>query len=161
MVGAGQVRSDNFSTFKNFKRIMQASLVSVGTILIPIGLIGIFFGAIFAPELAHQNFGVSKENNPNNFYPFVFAAGIRDGVLGIIGLTLRFKYPKALLEFYAAIFLIPIADLMVVLHYNGTVMDGIAHVLGAFGILILIILIAISDRAIGRTINKQQKLKPV
>ena len=107
-------------------------LVAIGTIVMPLGLIGIFVGSIFDPEMGEKSYGVVNPNkNEMDYYPFHFAAGIRDGVFGIIGLLLRFKYPEILLEFYIILILIPVGDLAVVKHYDGSFMDGICHFIGA------------------------------
>ena len=136
---------------------LKQTLASIGTILMPIGLIGIFIGCVIDPKMGEKSFGVVNPNrNDINYYPFHFAAGIRDGVLGIIGLLLRFKYPVVLMDFYMILILIPLADFIIVKYYNGSFLDGIFHILGAIGTFILILLLK-EDK----TQNTSNKLKDV
>ena len=120
-------------------------LVRLGTILMPIGLIGICIGSIVAPEMGEQAFGVviPKSETNDNYYPFHFAAGIRDGALGIMGLLIRFKYPDVLCCFYLCVLLIPVGDLMIVMYYEDDIIKGISHILGAIGVVSLIILLSL------------------
>eukprot|EP01084_Bolivina_argentea_P185015 319065_1 len=121
-------------------------LASIATLLMPIGLIGVLIGAILAPGIFEKSFGVQMlMNNGIKYSPFLFAAAIRDAALGIMGLIFHFKYPQALADFYLGVLFIPIGDLMIVLYYNGSFMDGICHIVGAIGTFILIILIKASQ----------------
>ena len=65
---------------------MTHFLAKLGCILMPLGLICIMLGSIFTPQLAETSFGV--EITPQNKYPFVYASGTRDGVLGLLGLLI-------------------------------------------------------------------------
>ena len=137
---------------------LKQVLRSIGTILMPLGLIGIFIGSVVDPEFGEMSFGVKtfSDMEGNKSYPFHLATGLRDGILGILGFVIRFKYPQALLDFYMILLLVPIGDLIIVQYYAGSLIhDGIYHILGAFGTLILILLLR-PDKTDCAT-----KLKPV
>ena len=144
---------------------LKQSVASVGSILMPIGLISIFIACIIDPEMGEKSFGVIINNEINDDlkqnikrYPFHFASGVRDGVLGILGLIIKLKYPVALLDFYMILLLIPISDFVIVKYYDGTAMDGICHILGAIATFILILLLR-SDNHTNK--SNPEKLKPV
>ena len=121
---------------------LKQTLASLGTVLMPLALIVIFIGSLIQPQLFEKLFGVvNPNNNHKEYYPFHYAAGIRDGILGIIGLLLRFRNPQALMDFYMAEIFIPICDLIIVLYYNGTFIDGICHIIGGMATFVLILLL--------------------
>lgn len=140
---------------------LTQTLALIGTILMPLGLIGILIGSIIDPEMGEKSFGVVNPNkNEIEYYPFHFAAGIRDGVLGVIGLLLRFRCPQILMEFYMILIMIPIGDFMVVMYYNGSFLDAICHILGAIATFILILLLR-ADNTGNENPNGSPKLKDV
>ena len=130
---------------------LKQKLASFGTISMPLALIAIFIGSVINPQSWEKLFGVvNPNNNQTSYYPFHYAAGMRDGVLGIIGLLIRFKHPQALMDFYIAELLIPICDLDIVIYYNGTFIDGICHIIGGFATFTLILLLKQDDKIPGK-----------
>ena len=112
---------------------LHATIVQWGPVALALGFFGIAVHAVIAPTQAADVYGIPVEQDG---LAWVRATGLRDGVLGIITLSVR-QHPRLLSSFLAAVVLLPIADIAIVLSYTGQFVTTLPHVLGATGVGLL------------------------
>ena len=121
---------------------LHSSIVQWGPVALALGFFGIAVHAVIAPTHAAEIYGVPVEQDG---LAWVRATGLRDGVLGIITLSIR-KHTHLLSSFLAAVVVLPIADIAIVLSGTGQPVATLPHVLGAMGVGLLWLLTIKSPR---------------
>ena len=117
---------------------MYRKLLTLGTWLLGIGLIGLGIHALLDPSAASQGYGVLLgDDNPG----YIIAAGMRDLALGLATIGVQLRQRKALPFLLAPMLVIPLADVGLVLKYGEATMLGVApHAVGVVGICVLLVL---------------------
>lgn len=114
-------------------------LVTLGTLLLAAGLLGLCAQATLAPVAAAQGYGVPATPGAE---PWVQAAGARDGVLGVALLLVLWRRRDALVLLLAATLLLPLADVAISLSQGAGLLGAAPHLVGVVGIGVLLALAA-------------------
>lgn len=116
-------------------------LLDLGTVGLSLGLLALAAHATLVPAEAAATYGIPAEG-PG--LAWVRAAGLRDGVLGlVVAATLRHRPVRPLV--LAAALLLPLADVVLSLDHAGP-MATLPHATGFVGIAVLLALSLACDR---------------
>jgi hypothetical protein len=116
---------------------MLDRVITVGIFLLSLGLCGLAIHAIFFPGMASLGYGVGVKGEG---VPWVIAAGVRDGVLGIVAMTMLLDR-RSLSGFLGAMLLVPLADVVIAFQYGTGIQSILPHALGFVGIAVLWVLV--------------------
>ena len=112
---------------------LGSRLLTVGTVAMALGLLGLCAQTLLDPVGASQGYGVPASTD----LAWVTAAGVRDGVLGLMALGLLHWQRAALPVFLAAVMVLPIADVALSWTHGETWTAVAPHAAGAVAIGVL------------------------
>lgn len=115
---------------------VRSRLVTVGTVALALGLLGLCAQTLLDPVGASEGYGVPAETD----LVWVTAAGVRDGVLGLVALALLLRHRAALPVFLAALLVLPIADVVLSVSHGSHGLAAAPHALGTVAIGLLLAL---------------------
>ena len=115
---------------------VRSRLVTLGTVAMALGLFGLCAQTLVDPVGASQGYGVPAQTD----LAWVTAAGVRDGVLGLVALGLLRWHRSALPLFLAAVLVLPVAD-VALSFVHGEAWTAVApHAVGTVAIGVLLAL---------------------
>jgi hypothetical protein len=120
-------------------------LVTLGTIALAVGLLGLAAHATLDPLGASAVYGVPVDAAGA---PWVTASGLRDGVLGLAALVVL-RHRAALPAFLACTLLLPLSDVALSLMHGSGPLAAAPHATGAVGIAVLLGLALVERRRAG------------
>jgi len=113
---------------------MISKLVTIGSFLLGIALLGLGTHVLFVSEFAAQGYGVLLAGASP---AYLIATGMRDLVLGFMTLGILFRHRDALPLFLICLTLLPIADVVIVLKFGDSLAGIAPHAIGTIGLIIL------------------------
>lgn len=116
---------------------IASRLVTLGALVLGVGLLGLCGHALLAPDLAAAQFGVPAVPGAE---PWVRAAGVRDGALGLAVLLVLWRRRPALPLVAGASLLVPISDATIALSEGAGLLGAAVHLVGVVGIVALLVL---------------------
>ena len=124
---------------------LLSRLVTLGTIALAVGLLGLAAHSTLDPMGASAVYGVPVDAAGA---PWVTASGLRDAVLGLVALVML-RHRAALPAFLACALLLPLSDVVVALRHGDGPLAAAPHALGTVAIGVLLALAVVERRAAG------------
>ena len=121
----------------------RSRLVTLGTVAMALGLLGLCAQTLADPIGASQGYGVPASTD----LAWVTAAGIRDGVLGLVALGLLRWHRSALPMFLTVMLILPLADVALSWTHGESWMATAPHAVGTAAIGILLALSFLENRS--------------
>ena len=112
---------------------LRSRITTLGTLALAAGLLGLGLGALVAPEWSSQTYGV-----PTAEPTWVQATGMRDLILGLALLSL-YRHRDAQRRLLPILFLLPLADVILVLLAGHPLVTAAPHLGGVLGIGVLVV----------------------
>lgn len=110
-------------------------LVTLGSLVLALGLLGLCAHALLAPAPASQGYGVPAVPGAE---PWVQAAGLRDGALGVAVLLIVWRQRSALPWVLAGSLVVPLGDVGISLSQGAGLLGATPHLVGCVGVGILL-----------------------
>ncbi|MCB9778559.1 MAG: DUF4267 domain-containing protein [Alphaproteobacteria bacterium] len=124
-------------------RTILPAIVTLGSVLMGLGLLGLCAHATLDPAGASLVYGLPSDGEA---LPWIRAAGARDGVLGLVLLGTLWRHRAALPVVVGASLIVPLADVAVCLSGGAAWAAAAPHLLGTVAIGVLLGLVMAERR---------------